>query len=83
LQSQDLKDAHNFKVAELREAMAELLAAYESTTLREPDADIASASTVYVPAAVRRRLLLIGQLKQLVEDNGPTGLILKQVRHLC
>jgi hypothetical protein len=53
--------------------MAELLAAFESAVISPtPDAVVASA--------VRRRLLLIGQLKQLIADNGSTELILEQVR---
>jgi hypothetical protein len=57
--------------------MAELLAAYESAVISPtPDAVVAA----YVPSAVRRRLLLIGQLKQLIADNGSTELILEQVR---
>jgi hypothetical protein len=58
--------------------MAELLAAYESAVISTtPDAAVASA--VYVPSAERRRLLLIGQLKQLIADNGSTEQILEKV----
>jgi hypothetical protein len=61
--------------------LAELLAAYESAVITPtPDAAVAS-SAVYVPSAARRRLLLIGQLKQLIADNGSTELILEQVIH--
>ncbi len=67
------------QVVELREAMAELLAAYESAVI-SPTPDAAVASAVYIPSAVRCRLLLIGQLKQLIADNGSTELILEQVR---
>jgi hypothetical protein len=59
--------------------MAELLAAYESAVI-SPTPDAAVASAVNVPSAVRRRLLLIGQLKQLIADNGSTELIIEQVR---
>ncbi len=65
------------QVEELREAVAELLAAYEATLVRQQPVDVAAAA--YLPAPLRRQRHLIDQLKHLLMAHGPTELILKQV----
>ena len=69
------------QLSDMQEAMAELLAAYEETLLRLQDGGMAHvALPVYVPATERRRLLLIGQLKQLLMAHAPAQHILQQVK---
>jgi hypothetical protein len=68
------------QLVDLRAAMAELLAAYEGSILREQDGSGAGGSfSCYVPATERRRLHVIDQLKQLLADNAPAQEILQQV----
>jgi len=66
----------------MREAMLELLAAYEEIILQNGGGDPRGQSVavpVYVPASLRSRLHLTSQLKHMLQGNVPTHSILQQV----